>query len=80
MVHLGFYQSWLVNGLNARILQLVKDVLAEAKVPMSEFRVYLTGELTICHMGCWVDWCANGDGTLPIAFWQYRSIPGTLLP
>ena len=44
MVHGGFLKSWMANGLQARVLALVREIVAQASVSSSDFKVYVTGE------------------------------------
>ena len=58
MVHGGFLQSWMANGLQARVLALVREIVAQASVSSSDFKVYLTGECRLL--------CTRKVGTPPI--------------
>ena len=44
LVHGGFLQSWLSDGLNARVLERVRAIVADSTVDRDEFKIFVTGE------------------------------------
>ena len=49
-VHSGFLRSWLTNGLNARVIQRIEEILEDAGEAASSARrkVFLTGAPRWC--------------------------------
>ena len=42
-VHVGFYNSWLCNGLNLRVLARLSELLDSGEVDRDSATIYVTG-------------------------------------
>ena len=46
LVHGGFLQSWLSDGLHKRVLHRVREIIRESTVDREDFHIYVTGQHT----------------------------------